>query len=173
MTAARRTAGTILRQAGVEVLWLECAAAVDQHAAPAGECQTPIAWNEVVLRLVPAGTADPRRHHVSLGFSSVDLQTRGGTLATVYSDRIRALAQRAGTDPADLLGRAIAHEVGHLLLGTNQHSAGGLMRAIWSDTELRRNLPLDWLFSEAEAVAMRRGVAARAQAQPSLRALNQ
>jgi hypothetical protein len=34
------------------------------------------------------------------------------------------------------LGRALAHEVGHYLLGANVHTATGLMRAEWSPAEL-------------------------------------
>ena len=34
-----------------------------------------------------------------------------------------------------ILGHAIAHEVGHVLLGTNGHSVGGLMRARWGRAE--------------------------------------
>jgi hypothetical protein len=34
------------------------------------------------------------------------------------------------------LGRALAHEIGHYLLGPDAHTASGLMRADWSPTEL-------------------------------------
>src|SRR4029453_1036018 len=35
------------------------------------------------------------------------------------------------------LGRALAHEIGHYLLGTSRHTARGLMRAHFSPVELR------------------------------------
>ena len=39
------------------------------------------------------------------------------------------MAERSTSNVAVLLGRAVAHELGHLLLKTNDHSEGGLMRA--------------------------------------------
>ena len=35
-----------------------------------------------------------------------------------------------------MLGCAIAHEVGHLLLGPSSHSAGGIMHGEWGSKEL-------------------------------------
>ena len=61
----------------------------------------------------------------------------------------------------ELLGRAIAHEIGHLLLDTNQHASTGLMRATWSRSELRRDKPADWHFLGDEADTMRTALATR------------
>ncbi len=36
-----------------------------------------------------------------------------------------------------ILGHAAAHEIGHLLLGSNSHSPQGLMRARWSRQDLQ------------------------------------
>jgi hypothetical protein len=66
------------------------------------------------------------------------------------------MARVGGVDGAILLARAIAHEIGHLLMGTTQHASNGLMRAVWSQAELRRKAAADWEFSKAEAQAMRR-----------------
>jgi hypothetical protein len=54
-----------------------------------------------------------------------------------------------------LLGRAIAHEIGHLLLGTASHACAGLMRARWLTGELQRDWPLDWVLSVPEGARMR------------------
>ena len=82
----------------------------------------------------------------------------GGLVATVYVDRVNAVAYVGGVDSAILLARAIAHEIGHLLMGTTQHASNGLMRAVWSQAELRRQMAADWQFSKAEAQAMRRAL---------------
>jgi len=60
-----------------------------------------------------------------------------------------------------LLGFAVAHEVGHLLLGTNTHAAAGLMRAVWSRSDIQRNHPADWLFTAADSLAMSRALRQR------------
>ena len=36
-----------------------------------------------------------------------------------------------------VLGYAIAHEIGHILLGQSSHAAAGLMRANWSEKDLK------------------------------------
>jgi hypothetical protein len=68
---------------------------------------------------------------------------------------IRAVAERASSPAATLLGRAIAHEIGHLLLGSGGHPRMGLMRALWSQEELRGLRPAHWGFSPREAARMR------------------
>lgn len=49
--------------------------------------------------------------------------------AYVFHDQIRDIGRRLPIDRAIVLGRVIAHEVGHLLLPTEPHSSYGVMRA--------------------------------------------
>jgi hypothetical protein len=78
-----------------------------------------------------------------------------------------AIAEQAGIEPGWLLGRALAHEVGHLLLGSAAHGSRGLMRAQWTLEELRRRIDADWLFSGADAVAMQAGLKRRLRPPPA------
>jgi hypothetical protein len=71
-------------------------------------------------------------------------------MATVFHDQVEAVARRTGVARSELLGRALAHEVGHLLLGVRGHSRTGIMRAVWTDDELTRDRPDDWLFASAD-----------------------
>ncbi len=151
LEAAQRSAALTLAAAGIEPIWRPC------HAV--GCAVTPTKARELNIRIVKAmGSAD----RGSLGFAFVDVERHEGTLATIYVDRVDALARQAGVDRGELLGRAIAHEIGHLILGTNGHTAFGLMRASWKTEELRRNLPLDWMFSGRDAAQMRNNLAAAA-----------
>jgi hypothetical protein len=52
--------------------------------------------------------------------------------AYIFSHRIAALAKRSERDLGQLLGRVIAHEVGHLVLPENSHSQAGIMSAALS-----------------------------------------
>jgi hypothetical protein len=36
-----------------------------------------------------------------------------------------------------ILGAAMAHEIGHVLLGSNEHSRMGIMKACWGPLEFR------------------------------------
>jgi hypothetical protein len=82
-----------------------------------------------------------RSRFVSMGFSLVGTPGAAPFLATVYVDRAESVARGAGIDPRRVLGLAIAHEIGHVLLNSNSHAPSGLMRADWSRTELRRQDP--------------------------------
>ena len=100
----------------------------------------------------------------SLGYSLVDVRYRAGSLATIFADRVESMATAAAFDPGVLLGRTIAHELAHLLIGTTEHSVHGLMRARWDARELERDRQRDWVLSRDEAARMRRGLTARAAA---------
>ena len=71
------------------------------------------------------------------------------------------LSSQAKADNARLLGRAMAHEIGHLLLGTTHHASRGLMRGVWTTIDLQKDQPWDWTLSRDDADRMRRGLAAR------------
>jgi hypothetical protein len=95
-----------------------------------------------------------------LGDAFVDPGTQSAVLATIYLDRVRVLARAGGVTEARLLGHAIAHEIGHLLLASKTHGARGLMRPVWSSEELRRGRAADWVFSDQELAAIRARLAA-------------
>lgn len=157
-TVAAGLVGTILGEAGLGVSWLACWSANPATAQIPADCERPVHHDELILRLVQAKDADAASHYASMGFSVIDSHAGGGLVATVYVDRVRAVARVGGIDSATLLARAIAHEIGHLLMGTTQHAANGLMRAVWSQAEMRRKEAADWQFSKAEAQAMRRAL---------------
>jgi len=142
--SALAAARDILKDAGIAVTWTDD----DNVPAPA----------EVIVRIV---TAPAEALPGPLGFSLIDVERRAGTLATVYADRVTRLAALSGTDPGRLLGRAMAHEIGHLLLGTTRHADRGLMRGVWTSVELHRDRAWDWSLSREDVARMRRGLAAR------------
>jgi hypothetical protein len=157
---AQTYAAASLSGAGVNVTWINCwHGALEAADAPA-RCREDVG-GDLVLRLQRAATANGDRY-VSLGFALVMPE---GTpfLATVYADLAEGVAMRAGVAVQPVLGRAIAHELGHLLLNTNSHPDDGLMRGAWSQQELRRNVSRDWEFQEQEAASLRAAVAQRRQ----------
>jgi hypothetical protein len=109
-------------------------------------CDTTPAPGERIVRIVNSPPHPQPGTETSLGSAAVDRVTNTGVLATIWADRVRRVA--AGrTDQGLLLGRAIAHELGHLLLGAGAHSKSGLMRQYWTEQELRQNRFADWAFS--------------------------
>jgi hypothetical protein len=145
LAGAMAVARDILQDAGIAVRW--------DHVERDGD-------PEIIVRIV---RATPQTPPGPLGFSLIDLEQRQGTLATVFADRVASLAAIAGGDARRLLGRAMAHEVAHLLEGTNGHGERGLMRSIWTSIEVQQDHPWDWVLSREEAARLRRGVVARTQ----------
>jgi len=168
--AATEVASNILHAAGIDVRWMDCNDRVsDGRPATREICLTPLHSDEVIVRLVAApasGRALNRPGADRLGDAYVDTAAAAGALATVYVDRVAAMARTAGIDAGTLLGRVAAHEIGHLLLGTASHRSSGLMRAEWSTTLLQRRIANDWRLSKLDAANARDGVLRRARALP-------
>jgi len=79
----------------------------------------------LVLRILP-GSAPIAFTDVTSGYSV------GKVLASVFCGRVEELARRLDSRQREnsvIFGYVIAHELGPLLLGTNSHSAVGVMRA--------------------------------------------
>ena len=148
--AAWRAGRAALATASIASRWCEGAREGDAD----GCASAP--GRRLIVRIADAGTAStaPGR----LGYALVDPVARGGTLATVFADRVREAAAAARADGGRLLGLAIAHEIGHLLLGTNAHVERGLMRPVWLSEEIRRDAPGDWMWTAGLPAAMRRGL---------------
>jgi hypothetical protein len=77
----------------------------------------------------------------------------------VFYDRVEALAREriaeTHADAAQILGHAIAHEIGHLLLNVQTHSAAGIMRGVWNFWDLQNVSYGYLLFTPKQAEVMR------------------
>ena len=147
LLSARDTAGAILADSGLRAVIQECGPGFSTDS-----CSNPLKANDVVVRVIDAPAVKTNLHPDVFGFTYVVADTNRGWLATVFANRIGQAAARSGVPPATLLGRVMAHEIGHLLLGSGYHGATGLMRAQWRDESLAREG--QWRFSIAEAAQM-------------------
>ena len=131
----------LLAETNTHVIFRMCTG--DEAATAA--CEKPLGPGERMLRIMNAPSPPRAGTEGSLGNAAVD-DRNIGVLATAYPDRI-AKKVRDPEQRTLLLGRTIAHEIGHLLLAANGHSKSGLMREFWTDQELKRNEATDWAFS--------------------------
>ena len=145
------TATAILDAAHVPTTWPSCAVA----------CATPLHPGEVAIRVARSGAAIDPAAAFELGYSAIDPVTGGGVLATVYLDRAEWVAARAGVGVGVVVGRAMAHEIGHLLLGSDGHDRRGVMRAVWSPDSLNRDRGSDWRFTPRQTAALHRALRVR------------
>ena len=141
----------ILRRADVTVDWVLCPAR--RSGSIPAICDTPPGRSEMVVRLVEGAEKDRDRR--PLGQPLLDPSSRTGVFATVFINRVDRFAEVAQFSRPTVLGRAIAHEIGHLILGTNSHSETGLMREVWTVEQLVRNRPEDWQFTPAQTFELR------------------
>jgi hypothetical protein len=78
-----------------------------------------------------------------------------GCYSDVFSDQAIALHATWNIALADILGTVIAHELGHLLLGSNSHSGVGIMKAHLQGEDLHRVSRGGLWFTNEQAERMR------------------
>jgi hypothetical protein len=155
---ALEIARSIVSATSVELIWRTCDSFATREPPVAGHedpCRTPLGPRELAVRILRSRTSDQEGRGLPLGDALINVNTGTGVLATIYSDRVDRLAAKTGVDRDTLLGRAIAHELGHLLMATSSHAAHGLMRAIWSPEEIQRRHMTDWIFRPLEIAAIK------------------
>jgi len=107
----------------VPIEWLDCTAAA--------ACSTTELPGGLTVRILPK--ALPSASRAALGMASWSGERAG---AFVFYDRVRACRSQDRLLP-HILGRVMAHEITHLLLGWDSHADSGLMRGQWTGDDLR------------------------------------
>jgi hypothetical protein len=128
---AEREAGSLLSAAGLQPVWLECPVKPPSFG-PSGLCQNALLAGDLRLRILPASVQNKSQDSV-FGFAIHP------ALASVYYDYAQ---RRPKVDDAEfefpmILGGVMAHELGHLLLGSDGHSATGIMQPLWDPRQVR------------------------------------
>ena len=159
LLAARRAIDATFQDTGLDLIVRHCGRPVlpEDSVDPCSESLKPL---EMVVRIIDAPADNPTIHSEACGVAYVLKETDRGWLATAFSDRVANAATRVGVDAGTLLGLVIAHELGHLMLGSGYHSWTGVMRADWPK-ELRDHNGGPWRFSTLEAARMRQAAASR------------
>lgn len=146
---ALATATRLMTAGAIDVAWRNC-------DVPDACATVPV--REFVIRLVRSRARGTDGAALVLGEVLIDVNARTGVLATIYVERVERMAALSAADTASLLGRAIAHELGHLLLATTAHSSRGLMRAQWTSKEIRGNEAVDWVLTKSDAAEIRKRI---------------
>ena len=149
LAGAEREAGRILRTAGLWAVWLECPVG-PFTPRPQGDCERAPEATDLRLRVLGAPLTNKFQDTV-FGFAVHPV------LASVYYEYA---TRRAKSDDAEfeapiILGCAIAHELGHLLLGTNSHSDAGIMQPRWEPNQFRQLMLGNLVFTTEQSKLMR------------------
>ena len=138
---AKEEGGRIFKHAGLTVCWLYQDLKAGSSWDPQNLTDT---WDQFdfVLRLLEHARPGLRAYATGEAFSS--------RIANVFLDRVISQSVLGEIFIGQLLGHAMAHEIGHLLLGENSHGSYGIMVASWSKNDMKRMSKGDLLFTSEE-----------------------
>jgi hypothetical protein len=138
-----------LSSAGIDVRWVECSVNLEA-------CNSLRGPNEFWLRIIseaPAAAGTDK-----LGFTQRgEAPGRGIQCVNVIYSMVQKLLPHGNVEPYQLLGAAVAHEIGHLYLGSNNqaHSKSGVMRGVWSWRDIELSSIGELVFSRDQAQRIR------------------
>lgn len=139
----------IFSRSGIELAWIYCPPHSSSH--PHAACESEPAPGEIRVRVLG-------RHLNSTFQDSVFGFANAPTFATVYYDSAQLLVETATDSDSSLpivLGCLMAHEIGHLLLGDNQHTVSGIMQARWDIQQIQQLMKGALQFTSEQAMRMR------------------
>jgi hypothetical protein len=150
---AESDAARIFAKAGVHLEWHECPFPARAETADS-PCAAPLAPSDLQLRIVKRVSLMRKHADAEIGGFTV------GNLATVQMEPLLEAGRPTACLPYQMLGRAIAHEFGHALLGPG-HSSRGIMQARWGEQALGFAAVNEIVFTPDQEKALQLAVEAR------------
>lgn len=137
--------------AGIRLKWADTPLPSASGPRPAGPVWNPDPF-DFVLKIVPSfpRSAGQLQEPV-FGFAA-------GRQVTIFNKRTEDIAFNAEVTHPEILAIAIAHELGHALLGPKSHSDAGIMRPRMQPEDFRKAQCLTLAFTPEQAQRMRRQV---------------
>lgn len=134
LTEGESQTAELFARAGVRIVW------TDFSPDPGTDRVQPEASEvDFFLRILPASMAARCNYKTgALGESVVPPGIEGplpGGYSNVFYERVKHLSTLWDMFPGEVLGDAMAHELGHLLLGP-EHSSEGIMKGYWTSQDL-------------------------------------
>jgi len=152
---AEREADRIFGEAGVRAMWSNCSAG-ESNAETKRLCQKAFEAADVMVRILPGPVLKIFGDTV-FGFAVPPV------LASVYYEYMVRLAKSEGAEfelPI-IMGCAIAHEIGHLLMGSNGHSDTGIMQGRWRLKQIQEAMRGQLIFTVEQSKLLREEVKRR------------
>lgn len=146
----------LMRTAGIEMRWTLCSAAVGWP-----HCAAALGPGELSLKILARRHGAPVVSSSVLGYAVVPGDGTPAVYAGILYGRIEPQSHSTLASLPQILGHVAAHEIGHLLLGSNAHAATGLMAAQIQGRDFDRAAQGALHFSPDEAERMRAGARMR------------
>ena len=160
LNLAEAQASKIFEKAGLIVEWWELPVSTEGKELPAADRPTvpPVAY----LKLPPdSRIASLRRSSGAFGCAL-------GADVYVFAGRIFQATEEAKASLPIALGHIMAHELGHVLLGENSHTPGGIMTPMFRPREFALMGMGSLLFTPAQAKRMRGRIRAQETAETAV-----
>ena len=168
LTEAERQAADLFARAGERVVWLEF-----KGKKRLGQPSPNHLAADLFVRILKASAIRRVRRISGADIMGEAIVAPGsgrpvaGRIANVFYDRVQHVSTLWGLSPGQVLGDAIAHELGHLLGA--RHSGRGVMKAHWTSRDLLLASCGKLQFVPAQAELLRTAVLALHQdASPTL-----
>jgi hypothetical protein len=152
LAEAETRASFLFSKAGIEIDWLACRPADPSDFSPSTSPCSALAWPaHLSVRINPhAFGVSPE----TFGQAFVDPSGQG-VYSNIYYQNLALSSNHPQLSDGDMLGFVIAHELGHLLLGSNSHSPFGLMQARWDSVALHAASHSALFFTPAQSALLR------------------
>jgi hypothetical protein len=151
LSDAKDRTSLIFRKIGVEVAWADCPLA-NEDPTSYPECPAVVDATQLFLRIFPMTAAKVQDGGQAFVMARI---------ANIFWNRVEEQAQRLNVSAPRLMGHTIAHELGHLLLGSNSHSPAGIMTARWDATTVTRTCQEGLYFNHQQSELIRSEVRRR------------
>jgi hypothetical protein len=162
--AAEDQAREIYRRAGLETVWLNCSSKLEKSQPESCYFSDSL---HLTLKIIPRAVNAQVHDRIDVLGTAYPDDNRVGYFAYVFYNRVEELAgrQRLGRT---LLADVMAHEIGHLLLGSNSHSVSGIMCARWNNDQMRNIAEGAMSFLPSQSKIMRERLSDRQRRQLDL-----
>ena len=147
---AKTQAIRILNQAGIELRWIDANSSEDPNHL------TSTSYLTVVIAAQPP-TGWTKRDAMGFAPTRTGPYRRAYVFSTMITAFLHSFTPQSQSNYGIVLGHAIAHELGHLLILGDAHGVG-IMRANWAYREWEQALEGTLLFVPNHARALREGL---------------
>ena len=152
MQQASEKVAQILRDVGVEIVWIEPLA--DSRRTTINPSSNVLQMFTVQLLIRQTNVSRRSSTPESVMGSALAADDHGGTVSLFYDEVLRT--RRQYSQPLrDILALAIAHEIGHVLLPFPAHSPTGVMRSAWNGDDIRHAIVGSLGFTTAQGASIR------------------
>ena len=157
LSDAKDRASLIFHKAGVEVDWADCPLNNEDPSLYPG-CPELAGATQLFLRIFAKAA------------TKVDIAGEAfvaARIANIFWNRVEEQAQRLHVASPRFLAHTVAHELGHLLLGSNSHSPVGIMTARWDAPTVTR-IRQEGLYFHGQQSELMRSEMSKRKGQPMI-----